>query len=59
MEARFLYSFPSSDVAGAEEALKNAFAGGSNDETEVRQDGDATIVSVRFAVKTKLSSTSD
>ena len=24
MEARFLYSFPSSDVAGAEEALKNA-----------------------------------
>ena len=51
MEARFLYSFPSSDVAGAEEALKNAFAGGSNDETEVRQDGDATIVSVKVRGK--------
>ena len=51
MEARFLYSFPSSDVAGAEEALKNAFAGGSNDETEVRQDSDATIVSVKVRGK--------
>lgn len=51
IEARFLYSFPSSDVAGAEEALKNAFAGGSNDETEVRQDGDATIVSVKVRGK--------
>ena len=51
MEARFLYSFPSSDVAGAEEALKNAFACGSNDETEVRQDGDATIVSVKVRGK--------
>lgn len=51
MEARFLYSFPSSDVAGAEEALKNAFAGGSNDETEVRQDGDSTIVSVKVRGK--------
>ena len=51
MEARFLYSFPSSDVAGAEEALKNAFAGGSNDETEVRQDGDATIVNVKVRGK--------
>lgn len=51
MEARFLYSFPSSDVAGAEEALKNAFAGGSNDETEVRQDNDATIVSVKVRGK--------
>lgn len=51
MEARFLYSFPSFDVAGAEEALKNAFAGGSNDETEVRQDGDATIVSVKVRGK--------
>lgn len=51
MEARFLYSFPSSDVAGAEEALKSAFAGGSNDETEVRQDGDATIVSVKVRGK--------
>ena len=51
MEARFLYSFPSSDVAGAEEALRNAFAGGSNDETEVRQDGDATIVSVKVRGK--------
>lgn len=51
MEARFLYSFPSSDVAGAEEALKNAFAGGSNDETEVRQDSDSTIVSVKVRGK--------
>ena len=51
IEARFLYSFPSSDVAGAEEALKNAFAGGSNDETEVRQDGDSTIVSVKVRGK--------
>lgn len=51
IEARFLYSFPSSDVAGAEEALRNAFAGGSNDETEVRQDGDATIVSVKVRGK--------
>ena len=50
-EVRFLYSFPSSDVAGAEEALKSAFAGGSNDETEVRQDGDATIVSVKVRGK--------
>ncbi|WP_314661853.1 flagellar motor protein [Rothia mucilaginosa] len=51
MEARFLYSFPTSDIAGAEDALKNAFAGGGNDETEVRQDGDATIVSVKVRGK--------
>ena len=51
MEARFLYSFPTSDIAGAEDALKNAFAGGSNDETEVRQDGDSTIVSVKVRGK--------
>ena len=47
MEARFLYAFPTEDVAGAEQKLKDVFAGGSNDETEVRQDGDATIVSVK------------
>lgn len=51
MEARFLYSFPTSDIAGAEDALKNAFAGGGNDETEVRQDGDSTIVSVKVRGK--------
>lgn len=51
MEARFLYAFPTSDIAGAEDALKNAFAGGSNDETEVRQDGDSTIVSVKVRGK--------
>lgn len=51
MEARFLYSFPTEDVAGAEQKLKDVFAGGSNDETEVRQDGDATIVSVKVRGK--------
>lgn len=47
LEARFLYAFPTEDVAGAEQKLKDVFAGGSNDETEVRQDGDSTIVSVK------------
>ena len=51
MEARFLYAFPTEDVAGAEQKLKDVFAGGSNDETEVRQDGDATIVSVKVRGK--------
>ena len=51
VEARFLYSFATSDVSGAEETLKNALAGGGNDETEVRQDGDATIVSVKVRGK--------
>lgn len=51
MEARFLYAFPTADVAGAEQKLKDVFAGGSNDETEVRQDGDATIVSVKVRGK--------
>lgn len=51
MEARFLYVFPTEDVAGAEQKLKDVFAGGSNDETEVRQDGDATIVSVKVRGK--------
>ncbi len=47
LEARFLYAFPTEDVAGAEQKLKDVFAGGSNDETEVHQDGDSTIVSVK------------
>lgn len=51
MEARFLYAFPTEDVAGAEQKLKDVFAGGSNDETEVRQDGDSTIVSVKVRGK--------
>ena len=51
MEARFLYAFPTEDVAGAEQKLKDVFAGGSNDETEGRQDGDATIVSVKVRGK--------
>ena len=51
MEARFLYAFPTEDVAGAEQKLKDVFAGGGNDETEVRQDGDATIVSVKVRGK--------
>ena len=51
MEARFLYAFPTADVAGAEQKLKDVFAGGGNDETEVRQDGDATIVSVKVRGK--------
>ena len=51
MEARFLYAFPTEDVAGAEQKLKDVFAGGSNDETEVRQDGDATIVRVKVRGK--------
>lgn len=51
MEARFLYAFPTEDVAGAEQNLKDVFAGGSNDETEVRQDGDSTIVSVKVRGK--------
>jgi len=51
MEARFLYAFPTADVAGAEQKLKDVFAGGSNDETEVRQDGDSTIVSVKVRGK--------
>ena len=51
MEARFLYAFPTEDVAGAEQKLKDVFAGGGNDEIEVRQDGDATIVSVKVRGK--------
>ena len=51
MEARFLYAFPTEDVSGAEQKLKDVFAGGSNDETEVRQDGGATIVSVKVRGK--------
>lgn len=51
MEARFLYAFPTEDVAGAEQKLKDVFAGGSNDETEVRQDSDSTIVSVKVRGK--------
>lgn len=51
MEARFLYAFPTEDVAGAEQKLKDVFAGGGNDETEVRQDGDSTVVSVKVRGK--------
>ena len=51
MEARILYSFPTSDIAGAEQKLKDSLAGGGDDETEVRQDGDATIVSVKVRGK--------
>ena len=51
MEARFLYAFPTEDVAGAEQKLKDVFAGGGDDETEVRQDGDSTIVSVKVRGK--------
>ena len=51
MEARILYSFPTSDIAGAEQKLKDSLAGGGDDETEVRQDGDSTIVSVKIRGK--------
>ena len=51
MEARFLYAFPTEDVAGAEQKLKDVFAGGGDDETEVRQDSDSTIVSVKVRGK--------
>ena len=51
MEARFLYAFPTADVAGAEQKLKDAYAGGGDNEAEVRQDGDATIVSVKVRGK--------
>lgn len=51
MEARFLYSFPTEDVSGSEQKLKDAYAGGGDNETEVRQDGDATIVSVKVRGK--------
>ncbi len=47
MEARFLYSFPTEDISGAEQKLKDVFAGGGDNETEVHQDGDATVVSVK------------
>ena len=51
MEARFLYSFPTEDVSGSEQKLKDAYAGDGDNETEVRQDGDATIVSVKVRGK--------
>lgn len=51
MEARILYSFSTSDIAGAEQKLKDSLAGGGDDETEVRQDGDSTIVSVKIRGK--------